>query len=977
MRDNYKIVRNISICVLVFLCVTLVCLITNLFAFYKSFLLGVFGLLIYPIIFLSIGYNILILTNRILRFNLKSLSLCLFTLLCFICILHTAFSSNYDMSSIGAYLGQCYVETSVGGVIIGLIVYPFKALLFDVGAYVAFSIGLIISIAMIIDNYYEKASEDTKKPNAQIEKITFTKEFSNTKKEIMDEVKAERQEQVKTIEEQEREKAKEVLGLNKIKQDETTDASTYLYGKNATRDALNTLYSDQNKEIKSQNPNYLNYSLDKYIDESKKPSKIVHSDNKFVPKHNNSKENKDYLDATRPRVYNNGRIISGDSYLKDKNEVDFIDQTTKAKYNQVFEEIKKDDTFDSGVSHSNNVQNTLPKITDFTMPKFSVSDEYENNDKIDKIEGPKRNIAYEVVEEQSFNKPQNDEDEVIFEVPKEFKRVDAGNSVRDKPPYSVNNDFSSEKEQEEHFCIPETEPKIEKKSFSDEVVFKPNVDIKTEALNEELSKPYKPIRYNAPSIEFLTTESSDTSELLEVSVLKKDMLENALESFKIPAKVTDVVVGPAVTRYELIMPPGISVKKILGYADDIAMALKSRGNVRIEAPIPGKNAVGIEVPNDTVATVGLREVLGSREFAIQKSKLSFVLGKDISGEYRFCDLQDAPHLLVAGSTGSGKSVCLNTLIISLLYRCSPEDLKLVLIDPKRVEFATYSGLPHLMMPSIVNDPEKALNTFNWAVNEMEKRYVLFEKNFVRDIGEYNQLPDIINKKSPKMPYIVMIVDELADLMSNNKKEFEEKIAKLTAKSRSAGIHLVLATQRPSVDVITGVIKNNLPSRIAFAVTSGADSKTILDQGGADKLLGRGDMLFWPRSAPEPSRIQGTFITNREIINIVRYIKENNESSYEDNIEKKMTVKNYGNVNAINSLVRGEDDELFPNALKIVIESGRPSKTYLQRCLRLGFSRAANLIDAMEQLHYITPAENGKKGEVFITMEEFIEKYGDV
>ena len=282
-----------------------------------------------------------------------------------------------------------------------------------------------------------------------------------------------------------------------------------------------------------------------------------------------------------------------------------------------------------------------------------------------------------------------------------------------------------------------------------------------------------------------------------------------------------------------------------------------------------------------------------------------------------------------------------------------------------------------MMPSIINDPEKALNAFNWAVNEMERRYMLFEQNLVRDIGEYNQMPQIVNKEAPKMPYIVMIVDELAELMTINKKDFEERISRLSAKSRSAGIHLVLATQRPSVDVITGVIKNNLPSRIAFAVTSGADSKTILDQGGAEKLLGKGDMLFWPRSAPEPSRIQGTFINNREIMSIVKYIKENNVCEFEENIEKKMTSKNFGTNAVVNALSRGEEDELFPTALKIVIESGRPSKTYLQRCLRLGFSRAANLIDAMEQLHYITPAENGKKGEVFITMEEFIQKYGEI
>ena len=957
---NYKVVRNIAICVLVFLCITLVCLLTNLFAFYKHFLLGTFGLLIYPIILLAIAYNILILTNRFLRFNAKSLVLCLVTLLMFVCILHTALSSGYDLSSYGAYISECYnTGTSVGGVIIGTIVYPFRALLFDVGAYVAFSIGLIVTIAMIIDSYYDKTPQTAKKPNAQIEKITFTQKVTNnTPKAVQPTPEAMKNESEL---DKERNMAKDILGLNKNKQEETVDASTYLYGKGITRsEAMNTLYS-KNNDIKSQNPNYLNYSLDKYIDENvKKPSKIIHNDSSYREPNTTSQRdlNREYIEATRPRIYNNGNIISGDNYSKYKEEINFVDETTLSKHNKIFDEIKKEENYNSFVN-----QTSAPRMED-PNPLYSKPIEVvESKPQIieePEVEEIKQAIEFEVVEEEQKSQPVRADNEVVFEAPKANRTVEYENKQTSKPA----------------FAVEEEPPKIEKKTFNDEEVFKQNTQVTTEEVAPP-PKPYKPIKYKAPSLEFLTTESSDNTELFEDSVKRKDLLEVALENFRIPAKVTDVVIGPAVTRYEIAMPPGISVKKVLGYSDDIAMALEAKGDVRIEAPIPGKNAVGIEVPNDTIATVGLREVLGSKQFAAQKSPLSFVLGKDISGEYRFCDLKNETHLLIAGSTGSGKSVCLNTLIISLLYRSSPEDLRLILVDPKRVEFATYSGLPHLMMPTIINDPEKALNVFNWTVNEMERRYMLFEKNMVRDIGEYNQMPEIVNKQAPKMPYIVMIVDELADLMSNNKKEFEDKIARLSAKSRSAGIHLVLATQRPSVDVITGVIKNNLPSRIAFAVTSGADSKTILDQGGAEKLLGRGDMLFWSRSASEPSRIQGTYISNREIINIVQYIKDNNVSQYEDNIEKKMTSKNFGVAGNVNALARGEEDELFPAALKIVIESGRPSKTFLQRCLRLGFSRAANLIDAMEQLHYVTPAENGKKGEVFITMEEFKEKYGDI
>ena len=926
---NYKVIKNISICVLVFLTLTLVCLLSNLFGFYKHFLLGTFGLMIYPIVLFGIAYNVLVLTNRFLRFNPKSLSLCLTILIFFICILHTALTSGYDSSTFGAYIAECYNTSTVGGVIVGSFVYLIKAVVFEVGAYVVFSIGLIVTIAMIIDSYYDKKPNEIKKPNAQIHRISIEK-----KEEPISIPSADNEEENK-----ERNHAKELLGLNRVKQEETLDASDYLYGRGMSRnEALSTLYPNKNTEIKSQNPNYLNYSLDKYIDN--KPNKILH--NTDTPKKVDTidyAKNKEYMDASRPQIYNQGGIISGDNYAKYKEELSFVDEKTLMTHNNILDEIKNED------------------IIDKKAPAFI----YEEPEKT-RFEAKSNTIETMdemLVDHKDVQEDIKEQPDMVFQTPQGIREIEKVNTTSNKPTY-----------------ILEEEPKkIEPKNFTNSEVFKHHENVTTS--KEVEKKPYRPKRYRAPSLEYLTTESSDNSDLIESAVKKKDLLEYALENFRIPAKVSDVVVGPAVTRYEIMMPPGISVKKVLGYSDDIAMALEAKGDVRIEAPIPGKSVVGVEVPNDSIAVVGLKEVLGSKQFTMQKSPLTFVLGKDISGEYRFCDLQDAPHLLVAGSTGSGKSVCLNTLIISLLYRCSPEDLRLILVDPKRVEFATYSGIPHLMMPSIINDPEKALNAFNWAVNEMERRYMLFEQNLVRDIGEYNQMPQIVNKEAPKMPYIVMIVDELAELMTINKKDFEERISRLSAKSRSAGIHLVLATQRPSVDVITGVIKNNLPSRIAFAVTSGADSKTILDQGGAEKLLGKGDMLFWPRSAPEPSRIQGTFINNREIMSIVKYIKENNVCEFEENIEKKMTSKNFGTNAVVNALSRGEEDELFPTALKIVIESGRPSKTYLQRCLRLGFSRAANLIDAMEQLHYITPAENGKKGEVFITMEEFIQKYGEI
>ena len=360
-----------------------------------------------------------------------------------------------------------------------------------------------------------------------------------------------------------------------------------------------------------------------------------------------------------------------------------------------------------------------------------------------------------------------------------------------------------------------------------------------------------------------------------------DRLEQVLDDFKVPAKVNNVQVGPAVTRYELTMPRGISVNKIAQMADDIAMTLASNGAIRVEAPIPGKNSVGIEVPNKQVSPVSLRELVDSEEFRQRGNPLSFVLGRDINGDIIFCNLDKMPHVLVAGSTGSGKSVCLNTMLLSMCYKAGPQDLRLILVDPKMVEFTTYNGLPHLLIPEVITGKDMTINALDWSIHEMERRYAMFAKNRVVNINEFNKSEAVKSHREEKIPYIVIVVDELADLMLEAKREIDDKINKLAAKARAAGIHLVLATQRPSVDVITGTVKANLPSRIAFALTNFMDSKTILDQSGAEKLLGKGDMLFRPQDKPEPFRVQGAYVSNEEIQRVVEFIKEKNTPVYDD------------------------------------------------------------------------------------------------
>lgn len=440
------------------------------------------------------------------------------------------------------------------------------------------------------------------------------------------------------------------------------------------------------------------------------------------------------------------------------------------------------------------------------------------------------------------------------------------------------------------------------------------------------------------------------------------LLEQTLESFGVEVKVTQVSCGPAITRYELQPAKGVKVSRIVSLADDIALSLASP-DVRIEAPIPGKAALGIEVPNKEIAMVYFRDVLESREFGNSKHSLVVALGKDIAGTTVVANLRDMPHLLVAGATGSGKSVCMNTIIASLLFKNTPSDLKLMLIDPKMVELTDYNGIPHLICP-VVTEPKKAATALRWMVREMEKRYEEFAKNGVRDIQRFN---DLAAKREDleKLPYIVVLIDELADLMMVAPTDVEDCICRLAQMARASGIHLVVATQRPSVDVITGLIKANIPSRIAFAVSSQTDSRTILDTGGAEKLLGKGDMLFHPVGASKPIRVQGAFISDREVEAVVRFLKSQDTPDYEDVL--------LGAQKEAESGAEEPEDELLPRALSLCLEQGHASISLLQRRLHIGYTRAARLIDIMESKGFIGPYEGSKPRTILSGWEEYRNK----
>ena len=482
----------------------------------------------------------------------------------------------------------------------------------------------------------------------------------------------------------------------------------------------------------------------------------------------------------------------------------------------------------------------------------------------------------------------------------------------------------------------------------------------------------KPYVYRKPPITLFERGSSKTKGDIENELkTNAQLLVDTLESFGVKTKIIDISRGPSVTRYELQPLAGVKISKITNLADDIALNLAASG-VRIEAPIPNKAAVGIEVPNKSSSSVNIRSIFESKQFKDSASPLSIALGVDIAGNVVVTDLTRMPHLLIAGSTGSGKSVCVNAIITSFLYKSSPEDVKLILIDPKVVELAEYNGIPHLLMP-VVTEPKKAAGALGSAVAEMEKRYKLFAETGVREIKSYNKLAET-REDLEKLPYVAIIIDELADLMMVAGKEVEDYICRIAQKARAAGMHLIVATQRPSVDVITGLIKANIPARIAFAVSSQIDSRTILDGGGAEKLLGMGDMLFLPLGASKPIRVQGTYVKDGEIEKVIDYIKEDYTADYNQEMISSMENIAAATGGKGSQAADGDDqrDEMTTKAIEVVVDAGQASTSLLQRKLKLGYARAARIMDEMEEMGIIGPYEGSKPRQVLITKSQWLE-----
>lgn len=913
-ENKRKLVLGIGIGLIVLCSFAFLVLFTGLIKPLRFFLLGTFGLFAYPIFIILFFVGLALINKKKYVLPVKYTAYIICALVSLLAIIQNIIVGNFS-GGFFEFLGYNYTtQLTPGGIIIGLIISPFKYAFGTAGVYAIFAISLVVFSCLIADYllYVKKKAAE----NAPL-KLQRQKEELKLKKQ------------------QEKYEAK--IQKNAPKSEWILDREGNLVGKDGE------LFSASN--VKDGNEKTL-AKIDAAIERKKNKPKIT-----LDGKIEEQKIEEEKASSARKRLglIRNGEVIASSEPVKKE-------PSLREKFER-HELSRKEYLL------------TPPQLTE--MKIFEKRENSQQN---------KTEFAREVEENISAIKQEAD---MIEDFSAQPEIVEQRPQISQEPE-TLSSAFV-DLDDDSSFNSPESKAvagDIIEKIMKDE----PNINISAEKLKPVAKQPEsraeKPKikehhRYVAPTLDLLFDVKSDNTELQESVQKKAQVLEAALETFNINAKVTRIVVGPSVTRYELEMPVGVPVKKILAHQDDIALNLASNGDIRIEAPIPGRSVVGIEVPNDKITTIGIKEILSSREFQEAKSPLSFALGKEISGAIRICNLEKMPHLLVAGATGSGKSVCLNSIIISMLYKASPEDLKLILIDPKRVEFSMYNGLPHLMLPNVITETEKAVNSLTWAINEMERRFGLFQESKARNLGEYNSTQQVLSGQAEKLPLIVIIIDELADLMMLAKKDIEEKIMRLAQKARAAGIHLILATQRPSVNVITGTIKANFPSRIAFAVTSFVDSKTILDSAGAEKLLGKGDMLYAPSDQAEPTRIQGCYIDGKEVENVVEFVKSNNNYDFDMEVANDVVTapKGYGG----NPFAHNPDqsDELLPYALKLFIENGQASITMLQRRFRIGFSRAANLVDEMEQKGYVGPAEGSKQRPVFMTMEEYREIFGDV
>ena len=924
--------------------------VTNLIPALKVFFLGILGIFVYPLAVFGMILSLALLNDKKYVMPKRYAVFLLLSLYLFLSIVQLIIIGLPGDKSYGSYIVLNYTKLfTAGGMIIGFIPASLLYLMGAVATYILLSLGLVVSVVFFVETVLsmrknvqqeEPVKLNIKEKSTTQKQVVFDKSPKLTKiltpKEDVNVMYGAEKEENEKKELSAREKLGLVGGFKKIGNEnqnlklpkEREDEPKIPEGM-SIRDYLlspptvdiDKFMANKNKRTSSPITNLNNNDINKAINELK-------NDNQINP---STYVHEESYDFSQPEI-------------KRGNLPEMKPEQITSQAEDIIREVVKEEIIQR--------QNDIEENEDFI--DYSSIEQHENNHNSDRV----------FSRDSSFSRDRN---EFSRNSNNEFSRTQNDSNLtqndRRENFLSRDNNISNDLSNRGGF-----EESSQRQAFTEEKR-KKFVELDG-GEKEEIVKPYN---YTRPSIDLITTQSDDLSMFNEEIPMKRVALENALEKFGVPAKVQNVVIGPTVTRYEIEMPEGISVKKILSLDADIAYALSAKGQIRIEAPIPGRSKVGIEVPNNKVAKVSIKDVLLSKEFSYSPSPLTFALGKDITGTVKVCNLQKMPHLLVAGTTGSGKSVCLNTIITSILYKSSPDEVKFIMIDPKQVELSMYEGLPHMVVPKVLTDPTKAVNALQWAVDEMERRFRLISEERVRNIDEYNKSEKVLQRKVKKMPYIVIIFDEFADFMAIAKNEIEDKIRRLAGKARAAGIHLILATQRPSTDVVTGTLKANLPARIAFKVASRVDSEVIMGATGAEKLLGYGDMLYKPADS-SPIRLQGCFIDTPETKDIVNFIIQNNEETFDEEAN-----------NAINSPGKssngagGDDasmDPLLPQALKICIDNGVASTTMVQRKLSIGYPRAARIIDQMEERGYISSAEGAKQRSVYITIEEYYQIFGD-
>lgn len=957
-KIDYQKMVGVIIVAISILC--LFCLITHFVPFIKSFLLGIAGLFCYPFFITAMAVGFAFVGHKRYVMPRKYAIYLSFTIIFILAVFQLILVPNTGLN-FWEYLSVCYAKKSTaGGIILGLVTAPVLYLLNTLGAYIIFIALSLIFVALTIDYiHYLGKNENLKKAINLVEnKETTPKPAKVTVKELENNLKKSTQPILTKSEEKPKPNVQLTLDAKQTEETQETSAKRRL----GLLASSNQDAEDNNRYFKtaSQTPEPIakpqitdtkKYILSGYTDGLDEYNKHrLNQIKSHIRDLKNAKANQtDIGNTTSDILDNQNGLFDNQSPLVEQPTHNNAPITSPNNYvdTTIQGEDRKDDVrennFDTDIDNNKPLDSTN-NVVETEIPNTS----YQNT-----------------TQDRPISKPKPEEPSTILETQ---------NPKQPEPIDPMNVDGFTKK-------ILESLTKEQKSATTNNYVSAQKISQQTE--EEKVVEPIvprEPIEYVPPPIELLTTESMDLSLINQDVVMKREELEIALDTFGIPAKVIGVVIGPAVTRYELEMPAGVSIKRLLALQEDIAYNLSSNGDIRIEAPIPGRRAVGIEVPNDQIATVGLRDIILSREFYEGRNNLSIALGKDISGAVKTFSLVKIPHLLIAGGTGSGKSVCINSIILSLIYRYSPDDLKFILIDPKRVEFSMYNNLPHLLMPNVISDSEKALNALSWCVDEMERRFILFANARVKNLEEYNSSEVVLEGKAEKIPYIIFIIDELADLLMTSKKEAEDYICRILQKARAAGIHMILATQRPSVDIVTGKIKANLSARICFSLMTFADSKTVLDQGGADKLLGRGDMLFLSNDTGVPKRIQGCFVTTKEIDDVVTFVKENN-SEYDFDIKTEQAILN-PQKNDVISQIDGDRassdgfDPLMPQVLKSVIEIGHASISMIQRKFLVGFPRASRIIDQMEVAGYVSPQDGSKPRSVYMTMEEYEALYGD-